>query len=129
MLLRLRRELPRLREPARDEIQALLAPPGPGAACSSASKSQANTHTTTHFHITYDDVAAGLGVAAYAASPERSWHAQVAAFGWAAPPVLGANPALGVAFVPRGCRVVADEAGATLTNPYSPGDRASIRTW
>jgi len=92
-LLEVRRDLPRLREAEREEIQALLAPAAPGPSCSSPSGSQANVHTTTHFHITYDGVDAGLTVAGYAASLERSWQKEVDSFGWAAPPVYAANPA------------------------------------
>jgi hypothetical protein len=87
-LLKVRRDLPGLRQAARDEIQALLAPQPSGESCSNSSSSQALVHDTTHFHITYDGVDAGLTVTAYATSLETSWQTEVDSFGWAAPPRL-----------------------------------------
>ena len=66
-------------EAAREEIESLLAPPPPGEACDTESKSQAGTFTSTHFHVTYNTVAGGLTVADYAASLERSWSTEVGA--------------------------------------------------
>jgi hypothetical protein len=114
-LLEVRRDLPRLREAEREEIQALLAPAAPGPSCSSPSGSQANVHTTTHFHITYDGVDAGLTVAGYAASLERSWQKEVDSYGWAAPPVYAANPAPGNRY-----HVRIDDLGAGLYGFVSP---------
>ena len=111
----MRRDLPRLREAEREEIQALLAPPAQGPSCSSESSSQASTHTTTHFHITYDGVDAGLTVAGYAASLEGSWQKEVDSFGWAAPPVFAANPAPGNRY-----HVRIDDLGPGLYGFVSP---------
>ena len=94
-LLQVRRDLPQLRQAARTKIQAALAAAPSGESCDTASKSQTNVHSTTHFHITYDGVDAGLTVADYAASLEESWQAEVGSFGWAAPPVYTPNPAPG----------------------------------
>ena len=86
-LLRVRRDLPALRASAREEISALLAPPGSGGpACSTDNSSQDFIHNTTNFHITYDGVDAGLTVTAYGESLERSWQKEVVTYGWAAPP-------------------------------------------
>jgi hypothetical protein len=115
-LLEVRRDLPRLREAARDEIQALLArPPASGPSCSSSSGTQANTLSTTHFHITYDGVDAGLTAAGYAASLEESWQKEVDSFGWAAPPVFAANPAPGNRYPVR-----IDDLGPGLYGFVSP---------
>ena len=114
-LREVRRDLPRLREAARDEIQALLAPPPSGPSCSTSSGTQAHVHTTTNFHITYDGVDAGLTVADYAASLERSWQKQVDSFGWAAPPVSAANPAPGNRY-----HVRIDDLGPGLYGFVSP---------
>jgi hypothetical protein len=114
-LLEVRRDLPQLREAAREEIQALLAPPPSGPSCSSSSGNQASIHTTTHFHITYDGVDAGLTVADYAASLEGSWQKEVDSFGWAAPPVYAANPAPGNRY-----HVRIDDLGAGLYGFVSP---------
>jgi hypothetical protein len=114
-LLEVRRHLPRLREAARDEIQALLAPPASGPSCSSSSSTQANALSTTHFHITYDGVDAGLTAAGYAASLEDSWQKEVDSFGWAAPPVLAANPAPGNRY-----HVRIDDLGSGLYGFVSP---------
>jgi hypothetical protein len=94
-LLQVRRDLPRLSQAAREEIQALLAAEAPGEACDTESSSQALVQDTTHFHITYDGVDAGLTVAAYATSLEETWQAEVDSFGWAAPPVYTPSPAPG----------------------------------
>ena len=113
-LLEVRRNLPRLPEATREEIQALLAPQAPGPSCSNESSSQAATHTTTHFHITYDGVDAGLTVAGYAASLEDSWQKEVDSFGWAAPPIA-ANPAPGNRY-----HVRIDDLGPGLYGFVSP---------
>ena len=94
-LLQVRRDLPRLRPAARQEINALLAPQPSGEFCSSSSGNQAHSLTTTNFHVTYDSVGAGLSAAGYAASLQSSWQTEVGSFGWAAPPVYTANPAPG----------------------------------
>ena len=94
-LLQVRRELPRLREAAREEIQALLAPAAPGRSCGTESSNQANVQETPHFYITYDGVDAGLTVADYATSLEEAWLTEVGSFGWAAPPVFTPAPAPG----------------------------------
>jgi len=114
-LLQVRRDLPRLRESARKEIQALLAPQPSGESCSNASGSQAGVQDTTHFHITYDGVGAGLNVAGYAASLEQSWEKEVASFGWAAPPVLASNPPAGNRY-----HVRIDDLGPSLYGFVSP---------
>jgi hypothetical protein len=114
-LLKVRRDLPRLREAARDEIQGLLAPPPSGPSCSSSSGNQANVLATTHFHITYDGVDAGLTVAGYAASLEDSWQKEVDSFGWAAPPIFAANPAPGNRY-----HVRIDDLGPGLYGFVSP---------
>ena len=114
-LLHVRRDLPLLREAAREEIQALLAPPPQGPSCSGSSSNQANVHTTTHFHITYDGVDAGLTVAGYAASLERSWQKEVDSYGWAAPPAYLANPAPGNRY-----HVRIDDLGPGLYGFVSP---------
>jgi Divergent InlB B-repeat domain len=85
-LLQIRRDLPRLRQAAREEIQALLAPQPSGEFCSSSKGNQANVLNTTNFYITYDTVGAGLTAAKYATSLETSWQTEVGSFGWAAPP-------------------------------------------
>jgi hypothetical protein len=85
-LLRVRRDLPALREKPREEISALLAAPSSGPSCSTESRSQPSVHTTPNFHITHAGVDAGLTVAAYGDSLERSWQKEVGTFGWAAPP-------------------------------------------
>jgi Divergent InlB B-repeat domain len=94
-LLQVRRDLPRLRESARKEIQALLAPQPSGEWCSNVSGTQSGAQNTTHFHVTYNSVGGGLTAADYAASLERSWQKEVDTFGWAAPPVLTSNPPAG----------------------------------
>jgi Divergent InlB B-repeat domain len=114
-LLEVRRDLPRLREAARDEIQALLAPPPSGPSCSSSSGTQANALSTTRFHITYDGVDAGLTAAGYAASLEGSWQKEVDSFGWAAPPIFAANPAPGNRYPVR-----IDDLGPGLYGFVSP---------
>ena len=114
-LLKIRRDLPKLRQAAREEIQALLAPPASGPSCSSSSRSQANVHTTPHFHITYDGVDAGLTVAGYAASLEQSWQKEVGSFGWAVPPVYAASPAPGNRY-----HVRIDDLGGGLYGFVSP---------
>jgi hypothetical protein len=86
-LLQVRRDLPKLREAERKQIQALLAAAPSNASCDTESSTQANVHDTTHFHITYDGVDAGLSVGQYATSLEQGWQTEVDSFGWAAPPV------------------------------------------
>ena len=95
VLLRVRRDLPRMRRTDRTKIQEVLGAAPSGPACDTESQSQTNALSQGHFHITYDGVDAGLTVADYAASLERSWNTEVDAFGWAAPPVYAANPAPG----------------------------------
>src|SRR5215217_2842373 len=94
-LLQVRRDLPRLREAERNEIQALLAVSAASPSCDSASSNQASVADTTHFHVTYDGVDAGLSVAQYSTSLEQAWQTEVESFGWAAPPVYTPNPAPG----------------------------------
>ena len=114
-LLEVRRDLPTLRQAEREKIQALLAPQAQGPSCSSESSNQTSTHTTTHFHITYDGVDAGLTVAGYAASLEDSWQTEVDSFGWAAPPIFAANPAPGNRY-----HVRIDDLGPGLYGFVSP---------
>jgi hypothetical protein len=86
-LLQIQRDLPRLREAEREEIQALLAAEASNASCGAESTSQMNVLETTHFRITYDTVGAGLTAADYGASLEEAWQTEVESFGWAPPPV------------------------------------------
>jgi Divergent InlB B-repeat domain len=119
-LLQVRYDLPRLRPAARREIQALLAPPSSGEACDTEATSQANVLDSTHFHITYDGVDAGLSAAGYATSLEQSWQKEVDSFGWAAPPVYTPNPASGNRY-----HVRIDDLGSGLYGFVSPqGDHA-----
>ena len=119
-LLTVHRDLPRLRPAARREIKALLAPQPSGEACDSESTSQANAQDSTHFHITYDGVDAGLTAASYATSLEQSWQKEVDSFGWAAPPVYTPNPAAGNRY-----HVRIDDLGPGLYGFVSPqGDHA-----
>jgi Divergent InlB B-repeat domain len=87
MLLQVRRDLPRLREAERTQIQALLAAEASTASCDTESIPQANVQDTAHFHITYDGVDAGLTVGQYATSLEQAWQTEVGSFLWAPPPV------------------------------------------
>jgi hypothetical protein len=95
VLRALRRDLPGLRASERQEIEALLAPAGPGEDCDTEGSAQAGVHTTTHFYVTHDGVGGGLTVSEYVASLERSWDKEVTQFGWAAPPVFASAPASG----------------------------------
>jgi hypothetical protein len=120
-LLEVRRDLPRLREAVRKEIQALLAG-APGESCGSESSNQANVHDTPHFHITYSGVDAGLTVAHYATSLEQAWQTEVVSFAWAAPPVYTPDPAPGNRY-----HVRIDNLGAGLYGFVSPvGDHAGF---
>jgi hypothetical protein len=130
-LLELRRDLPKLREGARKEVQALLAPQAAATpSCDTESSNQANSQDTSHFHITYDGVDAGLTVADYAASLEEAWQTEVVSFGWAAPPVYTPNPAPGNLYHVRIDRLgaglygfvspVGDHAGSVGNNPNTP---------
>jgi hypothetical protein len=94
-LLHLHRDLPKLRPADREKVQAVLRPPASGPSCSSSSGTQTNTLATTHFHITYNSVSAGLTAQDYADSLESSWGTEINSFGWAAPPVYTTNPAPG----------------------------------
>jgi Divergent InlB B-repeat domain len=95
MLLQVRRDLPRLREAERTQIQALLAAEASTASCSTDSSTQANILSTSHFHVTYNTVGGGLSAAEYGASLEEAWQTEVDSFGWAPPPVYTPNPAPG----------------------------------
>ena len=60
--------------------------------CSTSSSSLPNTSDSTNFHTEYDTIGGGLDINAYVTSLESSWTGEVTTFGWAAPPVLTANP-------------------------------------
>jgi hypothetical protein len=93
-LLQVRRDLPRLREREREQIQALLAAEASIASCGT-SGTQANVLDTTHFHVTYNSVGGGLTAADYGESLEEAWGTETDLFGWAPPPVYTPNPAPG----------------------------------
>jgi hypothetical protein len=114
-LLQVRRDLPKLREAERKEIQALLAAPPSGESCDTESTNQSNVLDTTHFHVTYDGVDAGLTPAAYATSLEEAWQTEVDSFGWAPPPVYTPNPAPGNRY-----HVRVDNLGSGLYGFVSP---------
>ena len=114
-LLKVRRDLPKLREVEREQIQALLAAAPSTDSCDTESSTQANTQDTEHFHIAYDGVDAGLTVAHYATSLEQAWATEVDSFGWAAPPVYTPNPALGNRY-----HVRIDDLGPGLYGFVSP---------
>ena len=113
-LLQVRRDLPKLREAERTQIQALLAAEASTASCDTESSTQANVQDTAHFHITYDGVDAGLTAGQYATSLEQAWQTEVDAFGWAAPPVAP-TPAPGNRY-----HVRIDELGPGLYGFVSP---------
>ena len=113
-LLQVRRDLPKLRETERTQIQALLAAEASTASCDTESTAQASVQDTAHFHITYDGVDAGLTVGGYAASLEQAWDTEVDLFGWAAPPVAP-TPAPGNRY-----HVRIDELGPGLYGFVSP---------
>jgi hypothetical protein len=60
--------------------------------CGASSVSLPNVRDTTHFHIEYDAIAAGLTIDDYATSLEGAWDTEITNFGWATPPVLASNP-------------------------------------
>ena len=122
-LLQVRRDLPKLRERERKEIQALLGPRAASSpSCDSESSNQANVHDTTHFHVTYDAVGAGLTVTDYATSLEQGWQSEVTSFGWPAPPVYTPKPPPGDRY-----HVRVDRLGPGLYGFVSPaGDHAGL---
>jgi hypothetical protein len=123
-LLQVRRDLPRLRRAERQEIQALLEAQAAGESCSNQGSNQTSVLDTPHFHITYSSVGAGLTAAGYGTSLEQAWQTEVDPdfFGWAAPPVLSANPPAGNRY-----HVRIDNLGAGLYGFVSPtGDHAGL---
>ncbi len=87
-LLRLQKSLGEVRSAAtRSAIQSMLS-----GTCDTASSPLPWTVDTTHFHVDYDTIAAGLNINDYTTSLETTWATEVTAFGWAAPPVLVSNP-------------------------------------
>jgi Divergent InlB B-repeat domain len=130
-LLKVHRDLPRLRAAERREIQALLAPQAASSpSCGTESSNQANVHDTSHFHLTYAGVDAGLTVTDYAESLEEAWQTEVGSFGWAAPPVYTPDPAPGERYHVRIDRLpsnlygfvtpAGDHAGPVGNNPATP---------
>ncbi|HEV2906548.1 MAG TPA: hypothetical protein VGZ50_04455 [Actinomycetota bacterium] len=79
--------------PARSEIADLLSgETGPGWCGPYSAGSLASNTTTEHFHVEYGSVGGGLSIDSYTDALEQSWTTEVGAFGWAAPPMLPANP-------------------------------------
>ena len=60
--------------------------------CGDKSDSLPHILNTTHFHIEYGTIGAGLTVTDYANALEASWTKEIDTFGWPAPPVLSSNP-------------------------------------
>jgi hypothetical protein len=79
--------------PARSEIAEILSgETGPGSCGPHSGGSLPSSTTTPHFYVEYGSVGGGLTVGSYTAALETSWTTEVDTFGWAAPPVLPANP-------------------------------------
>ena len=89
VLLELRRRLDRMPPgEGRAELREALEPRAEAATVCEAFASPPNTHLTDHFYIEYPPViGGGLTINDYAAALEAAWAAEVASFGWAAPPV------------------------------------------
>jgi hypothetical protein len=88
-LIRLQEAVERMPHGARRaRLEALLT----GPCGTDSTGSLPNTYNSTHFHIEYDTVGAGLTINDYVTSLETAWTTQIDTFGWAQPPVLTSNP-------------------------------------
>jgi hypothetical protein len=87
-LLHLRNSATKLKsDTTRMAVEAVLA-----ETCSDSSSSLPYVNDSAHFHIQYGTLSGGLNINSYATSLETTWAKEITAFGWAAPPVLPANP-------------------------------------
>ncbi len=73
--------------PARAEIEALLA-----ETCADSGSPLPLSDYTSYFYIQYGTISGGLTIGDYAHALDGAWSTEVAAFGWAAPPILPATP-------------------------------------
>ncbi len=70
-----------------ERIQSLLS-----GYCSGSGATLPNSVNTSHFYIEYDTITGTLTLDDYISALETTWTAEVAQFGWAAPPVYTLNP-------------------------------------
>ena len=77
---------------------------------------------TAHFHIHYTagNIGGGLTVGAYGTSLETSWSTEVTTFGWAAPPIVGAQYLVVVDGLGSGLYGYVTTTGNAGNNPNTP---------
>lgn len=92
-LFQLRRSFAKMRSGGvkREVARALAAVGSPGT-CGTSTSALPSTYKSDHFYIEYGPIGGGLTLQSYKNSLETSWATEVGAFGWAAPPLLPAEP-------------------------------------